>query len=109
MRVGDRAGMARLGRSYWQRVVRKFDKSGLSQEAFCEVHGLSVGTFRSWLYRLRRESGSSAPKFVEVIASKSRPSHACVVAIGKAELRFESMPDVEYLGALLRSAAGEAR
>lgn len=102
--------MARLGRIYWQSVVSKFDKSELSQEAFCEVHDLTLGTFRSWLYRLRREGGSSAPKFVEVsVASKSVSSQACVVIIGKAELRFESVPDAVYLAALLRAAVGEAR
>ena len=57
--------MARLGRGYWQSAVNKFDKSELSQEAFCEAHGLRLGTFRSWLYRLRREGGSSTPTFVE--------------------------------------------
>lgn len=98
--------MARLGRSYWLSMVSKFAKSELSQEAFCEAHGLTVGTFRSWLYRLRREGESSTPKFVEVIASKSA-SQACVVLIGKTELRFESLPDAAYLGALLRAAGGE--
>jgi hypothetical protein len=100
--------MARLGRSYWQSAVGKFDKSELSQEAFCEAHGLTLGTFRSWLYRLRREGGNSTPKFVEVsVARKSASSQACVVIIGKAELRFESVPDAVYLGAMLRAASGE--
>lgn len=100
--------MARLGRGYWQSAVSKFDKSELSQEAFCEAHGLTLGTFRSWFYRLRREGESSTPTFVEVsVADKSASSQACVVIIGKAELRFESVPDAAYLGALLRSASGE--
>jgi hypothetical protein len=100
--------MARLGRGYWQSAVNKFDKSELSQEAFCEAHGLTLGTFRSWLYRLRREGERSTPKFVEVsVADKSASSQACVVIIGKAELRFESVPDAVYLGALLRAAGGE--
>ncbi len=100
--------MARLGRRYWQSMVSKFDKSELSQEAFCDAHGLTLGTFRSWLYRLHRErrEASAAPKFVEVVASKSSSSQSCVVVIGKVELRFDHVPDVAYLGALLRAASG---
>ena len=100
--------MARQGRRYWQSVVSKFDKSELSQSAFCAAHGVTLGTFRWWLYRLRREGASTAPKFVEVIAGTSASSQACVVTIGKAELRFETAPDARYLGAVLRAAGGEA-
>jgi hypothetical protein len=102
--------MARQGRGYWERAVRKFEASELTQEAFCEAQGLTVGTFRSWLYRLRRERGAGMPAFVEVVASKeSFARQACVVRIGGAELRFESLPDVQYLGALLRAGSSEPR
>ncbi|HEX7477322.1 MAG TPA: hypothetical protein VF331_05915 [Polyangiales bacterium] len=92
--------------------MRKFDKSKLSQEAFCDAHGLTLGTFRSWLYRLRREGregSSAAPKFVEVVAHKSASSHACAVIVGHAELRFSHLPDAAFLGALLSVAGGEAQ
>jgi hypothetical protein len=105
--------MAHLGRRYWQSAVRKFDKSALSQEAFCEVHGLTLGTFRSWLYRLRREDRertSAAPRFVEVVANKSASSlHACAVLVGQAEVRFAQLPDAVFLGTLLRAAGGDAQ
>jgi hypothetical protein len=102
--------MARLGRGHWQRVVSKFEESGLTQAAFCEAHGLTLGAFRSWLYRLRRERGSARPAFVEVTTSKeSLTQQACVIRIAGAELRFESLPDAQYLGALLRAASSEPR
>lgn len=87
-------------------MVSKFEASELTQAAFCEAHGLTLGAFRSWLYRLRRERGSASPGFVEVTASKeSSAQQACVIRIGGAELRFESLPDAQYLGALLRAAS----
>jgi hypothetical protein len=109
--VGDCLGMARQGRSYWLGAVREFDKSKLSQEEFCEAHGLTLGTFRSWLYRVRRERRehmSAAPKFVEVVPSNSSSSHACAVVVGHAELRIAQLPDAAFLGVLVRAAGGEA-
>jgi len=100
--------MKRHGRAYWQRAVERFERQRLTQEAFCAAQDLNVGTFRSWLYRLRRESGAAVPAFVEVVSSaKSSASESCVLRIGSAELRFAERPDAVYLGALLRAAAGE--
>jgi hypothetical protein len=102
--------MKRLGRAHWQRAIAKFERSALTQEAFCEANGLNVGTFRSWLYRLRREQTASEPSFVEVVSSAPPAStDACVVRAGEVELRFAERPDATYLGALLRAAASETR
>lgn len=100
--------MARRGRAYWQKAVDKFERTNLSQEAFCDAHGLTAGTFRWWLYRLRRERSASKPAFVEVVPrATSTTRDACVVVVGRTEVRFGVVPDALYLGALLRAAAGE--
>ena len=98
------------GRTEWARVVAAFEKSGLTQAEFCAIRGLNVGTFRSWLYRLRNEQGvvrgreESGPKLVELVALPERPEDsACVVRVGGTEVRFSVRPEVEYLGALLRA------
>lgn len=102
--------MKRHRRAYWQRAVDKFERQGLAQEAFCAAHDLNAGTFRSWLYRLRREAQTPEPAFVEVVSSMESGSvDGCVVRIGSAELRFVERPDAVYLGALLRVAAGDGR
>ena len=46
----------RRSREQWAEIVERFEHSGETHEAFCAQHGLHVGSFRSWLYRLRRES-----------------------------------------------------
>jgi hypothetical protein len=47
----------RRGREEWTRTIEEFERSGESHEAFCAQHRLNVGSFRSWLYRLRRGAG----------------------------------------------------
>lgn len=102
--------MKRHGRAYWQRAVDRFERQALAQEAFCAAHDLNAGTFRSWLYRLRREAQTPEAAFVEVVSSmESGAVFACVVRIGSAELQFGERPDAVYLGAVLRAAAGDER
>lgn len=65
--------------SYWQRTVRELERSKLTHEEFAQQHGLNVGSLRSWLYRIRRESqravqiqvrvdqsGMGSPQFIEI-------------------------------------------
>ncbi len=58
----------RQGREYWSRVIARFERRGQTQGAFCEAENLNVGTFRSWLYKLRQEEKvTEALSFVEVV------------------------------------------
>lgn len=103
--------MKRHERAYWQRAVDRFERQGLTQEEFCAAHELNAGTFRSWLYRLRREAQTPEAAFVEVVSQSmdTVAAVACVVRIGSAEVRFGERPDAVYLGALLAAAAGDER
>lgn len=38
---------------YWSAVLADFRRSGLSHVQFCSARGLSLHSFRAWLYRLR--------------------------------------------------------
>src|SRR6266571_7201723 len=64
--------MARRGREFWQELIREYDAGGgrESHRDFAVERRVSVGTFRTWLYRLRgerKEGPSLLP--VRVIAS----------------------------------------
>ncbi len=60
--------------SYWRSVIAECSKSGLSQRAYCERHGLANGTLSWWKHHLRTASrrtkrGSTAvteSRFAEV-------------------------------------------
>jgi hypothetical protein len=43
----------RRSREQWVQIVEQFERSGQSHDAFCVQQRLNVGSFRSWLYRVR--------------------------------------------------------
>ncbi len=43
-------------RDQWAQVIGEFGRRGQSQSAFFAKQQLNVGSFRSWLYRLRSSS-----------------------------------------------------
>jgi hypothetical protein len=85
--------------------VREFEGSGQTHNGFCLSRRLDVGTFRRWLYRLRRE-GSSRRKgpvlqFLPLVPS-STSSGPVRVRVGEVELSFAELPTATYLAELLR-------
>lgn len=44
----------RLKRSDWLTRVREFEKSGLTQRKFCELHGLRPNTLSKWKSRFKK-------------------------------------------------------
>lgn len=97
----------RKGREYWLAAIRRFEASDISQAAFCAQRRLNVGTFRSWLYRLRDEGVVIKPikatKFHEVDRVKLNSANAssCVVRVGQVEVEFHGSPSVVYLSDLV--------
>lgn len=101
---------ARRSKQQWRELVAEFEASGLGQQAFAQRKRVKLGTFRSWLYRLRKERAS--PRFVEVVpgprvAASSRASVAIV--IGRARVEFTEQPSVDYLVEFVRGVDGAAR
>lgn len=50
----------RQARGIWVQVIRQYEKSGRTQEAFARERNIPVGTLRSWIYRLRRQDAAAA-------------------------------------------------
>jgi hypothetical protein len=46
----------RRSRAEWQQLIGEQAGSGLTQSAFCALHGISVGSFRNWRHRLAAEA-----------------------------------------------------
>lgn len=102
-----------MDRRAWQQLVERFESSGLTQQEFADNKGIKVGTFRSWLYRLRREDIVTAPlEFVEVETRQkiatSRGGAACRVVSGDAAIELAELPPTEWLAELV-GALGQAR
>jgi len=58
-------------REFWQKVVREFTESGLSQAAFAAQRGVSRKSLQRWRGKLRDEFGRSrSPAMVEVVVAE---------------------------------------
>ena len=91
-------------RSYWERLVGEFERSGLTQADFAERRGVLVGTLRYWIYKLRGETRAAEPKSVELVpvrvaSSAVRHFEAQVAGVG---FRFEVGTEPGYVAAVLR-------
>lgn len=99
----------RRGRAYWSGLVAEFESAPCLHADFCRRHELNIGTFRSWLYKLRDEPEdlNSSPGFIELVLNRHQMSKtsACSLVVGKVELRFEGLPSPEYLAELLRNVS----
>lgn len=89
-------------------MVAAFEETGLAQAEFCHSRGLNLGTFRHWLYRLRREQNKMpkrrGSKLIELVpAAEQSESATCVLRVRGGELRFSHCPDAEWLSTLLRA------
>lgn len=72
----DRQGRRIRGASEWSAIMDRYDRSGLTQSAFCRREGLRFGTLVAWLGRRRKNGGvieclrpEAKPKFHELSVS----------------------------------------
>lgn len=97
---------ARRNRSEWKAIIGTFEGSGDSHEGFCSKHRLRIGTFRWWLYELRRTSVvmAGAPLMLPVEVTTPAPPRGrseLVVAVAGAEVRFDVGTDIGYVAELV--------
>src|SRR5262245_40998623 len=60
----------RRAREIWVQIVRQYEQSELTQEAYAAQRGIPVATLRAWIYKLRREGEEAVPVLpVRVVAS----------------------------------------
>ncbi len=100
-------------REYWLTLVEEFENSeGFTQEGFAEHKGVSVGTFRKWLYQIREEDTreSVSHQFVELTGSFGPPpppqAGVRLILGQRVMLEFGSLPETSYLALLLSELEG---
>jgi hypothetical protein len=99
----------RRSREQWAEIVGKFERSGLSHEAFCAQQRLNVCSFRGWLYRLRSgsERGKVAPGATRLLPVRVGPPGATgeedliEVAVGGIMVRVRSGVGPAYVAELV--------
>ena len=83
-------------------LVEEFERAGLTQRDFAALHGVNVGTFRSWLYKLRREGRPAAGLTeVSVVSAEVESEAACRLELpGGMVVSFSSAPSPYWLADL---------
>ena len=111
-------------RREWVRLVDQFERSNLDQRSFAKRHKIKLGTFQSWLYRLRREKRNTRAKKGEVrlvrveakgggdvnrirVSPDGGGNHRWLeVVVGHdVVLRFSGDTDSDYIGAVVGAVA----
>ncbi|MFC1806569.1 hypothetical protein ACFL09_06285 [Planctomycetota bacterium] len=60
--TGSRSGNAEQREAHWRTVLAEWEKSGLTQAAFCREHELSAKTFTWWKRELTRRDAVRASR-----------------------------------------------
>ena len=101
--------ICRRGATEWRRWLARYERSGLSQKAFCARHGLALSTLTYWRRRERNRAAEQSASFVEVPQSavSAVPSSMALAGILielPSGVRFElsRATDAKWLAALLR-------
>jgi hypothetical protein len=112
-------------RREWVRLVDQFERSGMDQKTFASRNKVKLGTFQSWLYRLRREKRNRTRakkgdvRLVRVEAKRGGNANRIrvspdgggnhrwlEVAVGHdVVLRFSGDTDSDYIGAVVSAVA----
>jgi len=97
-------------RGYWERVVAEYEGSDWSHAEVAARFEVSIWSFRTWLYRLRRERKDGAKKGraltrvlpVEIVRQELPRLHASEIKLEleSARISFAVGTDIEYVAAL---------
>ena len=88
----------------WREIIQECQKSGLSNRAYCERHGISEKTYYYWLRKVRRAvMERTAPQIMEVEPEREGRREELYIRYRGAELTLPAGTDIEAIAAILRS------
>jgi hypothetical protein len=74
----------------WQKILGRFEESGLTESAFCAREGISTQSLQRWRLRLGGESGHSlVAKATQLTRKTDDDEFIDLGALRSAESRFE--------------------
>jgi hypothetical protein len=65
----------------WRELIERQRVGGLSVEAFCRQHGVTVSTYYAWRQRLGAPGAAGAPRFVELTSADEAAADSETVPI----------------------------
>ena len=101
--------ICRRGAAEWRRWLARYERSGLSQKAFCTRHGLALSTLTYWRRRERARATEQSVSFVEVaqlpataVPARLVDSAVVIELPGGVRLELPQATEPKWLAALLR-------
>lgn len=99
----------RKSRSEWSKIIGAFERSGESHEEFCTKQRLNLGSFRGWLYRLRKAAAPEVALVPVTLTGTARspsspvggPGGEIVVVVSDLYVRVVPGTDAAYAAALV--------
>jgi len=104
--VKTRRVLTRYSAEDRERLIKEQAQSGQTKKAFCEQHGISVGTFHGWPKRLHK--AAPKPTFAEVAVRPGPALEAAVEVLlpNGARIGIRHQGKRDELVALVRGVAG---
>lgn len=100
----------RLSERAWRSRVRAFERSGLTQVAWCRRHGVPMSSFGRWRARFRKEAEiAQTSALVPIVVREPDPgSTGCslIVTVGSLRLVANGQLDSNWLVRVLRGLCG---
>ena len=88
----------------WRQIIQDCQKSGQSNKAYCEQHGISEKTYYYWLRKVRRSvMERTEPQIMELEPEGEGRREALYIGYRGAELTLPAGTDIEAIAAILRS------
>ncbi len=92
-----------------RKLLDRYERSGLSQQAFCLRHRVALSTLQYWRRRAREAAQEPSPSFIEVpqvtgMARAVSGEAAVIIELpGGARLEVRSGTDAQWLSGLVRA------
>ena len=99
----------RRGIAERRQLLDRYERSGLSQKAFCLRHGVALSTLQYWRRRARVANQEPRPSFVEIpqvtgMARALSGEAAVIIELpGGARLEVPTGTDAQWLSGLVRA------
>ncbi len=90
---------------HWLNHIEGWQRSGLSQAAYCRQHDLNANSFTGRLSEFRKQANSASAEFIPVqvtVDKKLSSTHALVLTVKACRLELPTTVSAQWLADLLR-------
>ncbi len=90
---------------HWLNHIERWQRSGLSQAAYCRQHNLNANSFTGRLSEFRKKANSVAPELIPVqvkVDEEPSSTHNLVLTVNSCRLELPAPVSTQWLADLLR-------